>query len=57
MKKLQYERIDVSEGIDINNSNKSKECMICHYWYFKDIDFKFQSYTCNGCQDSMTMMI
>ena len=57
MKKLQYERIDVSEGIDINNSSKSKECMICHYWYFKDIDFKFQSYTCNGCQDLMTMMI
>ena len=28
---LQYERISVSEGIDINKSNKSKECMICHY--------------------------
>ena len=28
---LQYERIDVSEGIDINKSNKLKECMICHY--------------------------
>ena len=33
---LQYERINVSERIDINKSNKSKECMICHYWYFKD---------------------
>ena len=30
---LQYERIDVSEGIYINKSNKSKECMICHHWY------------------------
>ena len=28
---LQYERIDVSEGIDLNKSDKSKECMICHY--------------------------
>ena len=28
---LQYERIDVSEGIDINKSNKLKECIICHY--------------------------
>ena len=28
---LQYERIDVSEGIDINKSNKLKERMICHY--------------------------
>ena len=27
----QYERIDVSEGIEINKSNKSKECMICNY--------------------------
>ena len=33
---LQYERIDVSEGIDLK-SDKSKECMICHYWHFKDI--------------------
>ena len=30
---LQYERFDVSEGIYINKSNKSKECMICQYWY------------------------
>ena len=28
---LQYKRINVSEGIDINKSNKSKECVICHY--------------------------
>ena len=28
---LQYERIDVSERIDINKSNKLKERMICHY--------------------------
>ena len=25
---LQYERIDISEGIDFDKSNKSKECMI-----------------------------
>ena len=31
---LQWKRIDVSEGIDLNKSDKSKECMICHYWYF-----------------------
>ena len=28
---LQYKRINVSERIDINKSNKSKECVICHY--------------------------
>ena len=34
---LEYDRIDISEGIDVNKSNdKSKECDICHYWYFLD---------------------
>ena len=31
---LQYERIDVSEGIGLNKSEKSKECIFCHYWYW-----------------------
>ena len=30
--------------------------MICHYWYFKDIGFKYQPYVCNECHDfSMTV--
>ena len=29
-KMLQYERIDISEGIDFDKTNKSVECMICH---------------------------
>ena len=48
---LQYERIDVSEGIDINKTNASKECMLCHYWYFKDVGFKFEPHVCNKCHD------
>ena len=32
---LEYDRIDISEGIDINKTDASKECDICHYWYFK----------------------
>ena len=36
-KMLQYDRIDVPEGIDINKANESKECLRCHYWYFKDV--------------------
>ena len=48
---LQYERIDISEGIDFDKTNKSVECMICHYWYFKDIGFKYQPYVCNKCHD------
>ena len=47
---LEYERIDISEGIDVNKSNLSKECDICHYWYFKDIgEFKYEPYLCNEC--------
>ena len=23
--------------------------MLCHYWYFKDVSYKFQPYFCNGC--------
>ena len=50
---LEYERIDISEGIDVNKTNLSKECDICHYWYFKDIGFKYEKYLCNGCHDLM----
>ena len=52
---LQYETISVSEGIDINKSNKSKECMICHYWDFKDIGYKFEPYVCDKCHDISLM--
>ena len=29
-----YDRTDVPKGIDINKTSASKECDICHYWYF-----------------------
>ena len=45
---LQYKRIDVSERNEIK-SNNSKEYMICHYWYLKDIVYKFEPYVCNKC--------
>ena len=50
---LEYDRIDISEGIDINKINASKECDICHYWYFLDKDFKYEPYLYNGCHDLM----
>ena len=51
-----YERIDKSEGIDFNKGKNSAKCMICNYYYFKDIGFKYQPYVCNGCHDfSMTV--
>ena len=45
---LQYERIDISEGIDFDKSDKSKERMICHYWYFKDIGYKYEPHVCKN---------
>ena len=48
---LQYERMDGTEGTDINKPDKSKECMICHYWYFKDIGYKYEPHVCNGCHN------
>ena len=48
---LQYERIDVPEGIDPKKSDKSKGCMICHSWYFKDIGYKYELHVCNGCHN------
>ena len=43
----------MSEGIDINKTNASKECDICHYWYFSDKNFNYEPYLCNGCHDLM----
>ena len=50
---LEYERIDISEGIDVSKTNLSKECDICYCWYFKDVGFKYEPYFCNGCHDLM----
>ena len=50
---LEYERIEILEGIDVNKTNLSKQRDICHYWHFKDIGFKYEPYLCNGCHDLM----
>ena len=33
---LEYDRIDLSEGIDVNKTSNSRECSFCHYYYFLD---------------------
>ena len=49
---LEYDKIDISEGIDINkNILISKKCWLCDYWYFIDKNFNYQKYMCNGCHD------
>ena len=47
---LYYDRIDVSEAIDLAKSNNSKENMICRYLFFNR-GIKFQDYVCNVCHD------
>ena len=49
IKMLEYDRIDISEGINVDKTNKSKECMLCHYWYFSDKSFSYGPYLCDGC--------
>ena len=39
---LDYDRIDISERFDANKTSLSQECYFCHYWYFKDICFKYE---------------
>ena len=54
---LEYDRIYISEGIDINKTNASKECDICHCWYFLDKNFNYEPYLYNGCHDLMQKAI
>ena len=48
---LVYEKINISEGIDVDMSDKSKECMLCYYWLF--LDKSFRPYLCDGCYNMM----
>ena len=48
---LHYKKIDVSEGIDTNKTSASKKCMLCQYWHFRDVGFKFEPQVCNKCHD------
>ena len=51
---IQYHKIKVSEGIDVNKTSASKECLLCHCWFFKDIGFKFEDHICNKCHELLT---
>ena len=50
---LQYQKIDVSEGIDVNKTSRSEECKLCHYCFFKDsgFKFKFKEHVCHKYHD------
>ena len=52
---LYFDKIDVSERIDVNKTSASKECDICQYWFFLNFSFKFQPNACNRCHDLLMM--
>ena len=35
--------------VDVDKTNKSKECMLCHYCYFLQENFSYGPYLCDGC--------
>ena len=51
---LPYQKIDVSEGINVNKRSASKECELCHYWFLEDVGFKLEKHVCNWCHDLLT---
>ena len=54
---LYYDRIDVSEGIDVNKTSSSKEYDVCHYCYFLNFSFKFQPNVSKRCHDLLMMSV
>ena len=52
---LHYDRIDISEEINVNKISASKECDVCHYWY--SLNYKFQANFCNRCHEFLMMSI
>ena len=50
---LKYDQIDISEGIGVNKTDKSKKCMLCGYWYFLDKNFSYGPYFCDACYNIM----
>ena len=54
---LYFNRINTSEGIHVNKTRASKECHVCHYWYFLNYSFKFQPNICNRCHNLLMISI
>ena len=51
---LEYDRIDISEGIDINKCEEtSRKRSLCKFYYFLDKNFKYGPYLCDGCYDCL----
>ena len=55
---LEYDRIDISEGIDIKKcKGTSGECSLYEFYCFLDKNFSYGPYLCNGCCDMSLKVI
>lgn len=48
---MNYDRIEISEGTDINKTDGLQECIISNYLCFLAINVRFQPKVCYGCHD------
>ena len=55
---LEYDRIDISEGLNIKKCKEtSRECSLCKFYYFLDKYFSYGPCLCNGCYDMSLKVI
>ena len=47
---LDYDRTNVQKGINVNKTDDQRHCIIFHYWYFVEINFRFHHKICDGCR-------
>ena len=52
---LEYDRINAQKGINVNKTDDQRHCIICHYWYFVEINFRFHHKICDGCRKKFLM--
>ena len=50
---LEYDKINLTKQIHVNNANGWRYCIICHNWYSLEINFRFQAKVCNDFNDIM----
>ena len=47
---IEFDKIDLDEGIDLNKTSNARESWLCKFWYILDKNFNYQKY-CDGCHD------
>ena len=54
---LYHDKNDVSEGVHVNKTSASKECLICYHCFFLNRGFRFYSTVLNDCRDALMVSI